>query len=161
VRLGTYDGQLRELVLRMKIEGSEALSEAVGERWAGNICPKLAGNRIDLVVPVPLHWRRRWQRGFNQSELLARALAGRMGVPYQPVLRRVRHTPKQTTLSPTARRDNVRNAFRVARTAEVRGRAVVLVDDVLTTGSTAHEAARALRDAGTVSIAVAVVAHGH
>jgi len=159
-RLGPYAGPLRELVLRMKCAGSEALCDAVGERWAETIRPKFTANRIDLVVPVPLHWRRRWQRGFNQSQLLAQALARRLNVPCAGGLRRVRHTPKQPTLSPTARRENMRNAFRAARTAGIDGKSVVLVDDVLTTGSTAHEASRALRAAGAASITVAVVAHG-
>jgi ComF family protein len=144
----------------MKSSRSEALSEAVGERLAEAIVPKLGQVRIDLAVPVPLHWRRQWQRGFNQSQLLARALARRLNVPCGQNVMRVRHTPKQTTLSPTGRRENMRNAFRAARMAALVGKSVVLVDDVLTTGSTAHEAARALRDAGAVSITVAVVAHG-
>src|SRR5262245_36804782 len=159
-RLGPYTGPLRELILRMKSAGSEALSEAVGERWAEIICPKIRANGIGVVVPVPLHWRRQWQRGFNQSQLLARALAGRLKVPCVEALQRVRHTPIQPSLSPTARRENVRNAFRAARRARIDGKSVVLVDDVMTTGATAHEAARALRDAGAASITVAVVAHG-
>jgi ComF family protein len=161
VRMGRYEGERRELVLRMKVAGGDVLAGAVGDRWAGRVCPKLAANRIDLVVPIPLHWLRRWQRGFNQAEQLARALARRLDRPYRNCLRRVRHTPKQSTLSPTARRENVRQAFRTARTANLVGKTVVLVDDVLTTGATVHEAARALRIAGATSVIVAVVAHGH
>src|SRR5262249_17359780 len=152
---------LQELVLRMKSAGSEALSEAIGERWAEIICPKIRPNSIGVVVPVPLHWRRHWQRGFNQSQLLARALARRLNVPCIEALRPVRHTPIQPSLSPTARRENMRNAFRAARTAGIDGKSVALVDDVMTTGSTVHEASRALRSAGAAFIAVAVVARSH
>ena len=162
MRLGPYEGRLRELILRLKAPGSEGLSEAVGERFAEQVCPKFGTIRIDLVVPVPLHWRRRWQRGFNQCDLLARAIACRLGRPCHPGwLRRVRYTEMQSSLSPTARRDNVKRAFRTTAWARMRDQHVLLVDDVLTTGSTAHEAARALRNAGATSVSVAVLAHGH
>jgi predicted amidophosphoribosyltransferase len=106
----------------------------------------------------PLHWWRHWQRGHNQSEALARALARRLGVPCRPRwLRRVRHTPRQTQQPPSARADNVRGAFRARRGAPLAGTTVLLVDDVLTTGSTASEAARALRAAGAGRVVVAVL----
>ncbi len=104
----------------------------------------------DLVVPVPLHPRRLRERGFNPATLLARALARERRVRLDPVaLRRVRDTPSQTRLDRRARRRNVRGAF-VAR-ARVPPR-VWLVDDVVTTGSTLGEAARALRRAGARSV---------
>jgi predicted amidophosphoribosyltransferase len=104
-------------------------------------------------------WWRHWQRGYNQSEALARALARRLGVPCRPRwLRRVRHTPHQTQQPPSARAGNVRDAFRARRGAPVTGATVLLVDDVLTTGSTASEAARALRAAGAARVVAGVLA---
>src|SRR5262249_56284673 len=105
------------------------------------------------------HWRRRWRRGYNQSEVLAQALTDRLRVPCRPDwLRRVRHTPQQVGQSATERRENVRNAFAAPARAQLRGKTVLLVDDVLPTGSTASDAARALRTAGAARIVVAVLA---
>ncbi len=161
VRLGLYDGRLREVVLRMKHATGEGLAEVVGELWAACADTRLRDLGAEVIVPVPLHWRRRWRRGYNQSEALARPLAARLGLPCCPsCLRRVRHTPEQTSQSATGRHDNVRGAFR-ARGAGLRGRIVLLVDDVLTTGSTAAEATRALRAAGARRVVVAVLTRAH
>jgi len=162
VRLGAYDGLLRDFVLRMKHAGNEGLAEAVGEAWAERSEAKVREFRADTVIPVPLHWRRRWRRGFNQSELLGKCWSRRLNMPFQPRwLRRVRPTAMQSSLSPTARRENVRAAFRAMRCAKLNGRRVLLVDDVMTTGSTCHSAAKALKDSGASSVVIAVLAHGH
>jgi ComF family protein len=110
-----------------------------------------------LVVPVPLHARRLRARGFNPAGLLARALASELGARCDPVaLRRVRDTPSQTGLDRRARRRNVRNAFAPRRPVPPR---VWLVDDVVTTGSTLTEAARALRRAGAKHVVALCAAH--
>ena len=159
LRLGPYDGPLRELILRMKHPSGAGLAEALGLLWADHAGPRLRAAGATAIVPVPLHWWRHWQRGYNQSEALARAVAGRLGVPCRPRwLRRVRHTPHQTRQPPSARPGNVRDAFRARPGAPLAGQAVLLVDDVLTTGSTASEAARALRAAGAGRVVVAVLA---
>src|SRR5207237_9629727 len=132
VRLGPYEGLLQEVILRMKYASGEGLGEVLGELWASHQEHRLRELQADVVVPVPLYWLRRWQRGYNQSEVLAWAVAGRVGLPCRPRwLRRVRHTPKQTFLAPTARRENMRRAFRTTGRAAVQGRSVLLVDDVL------------------------------
>jgi ComF family protein len=162
VRLGPYEGLLRQLVLRMKSYSGEGLAEVVGRLWVEHGQARLRELGAEIVIPVPLHWTRRWARGYNQSETLGRELAARLRLPFRPRwLRRRRRTPKQTHQSPTARRENVHNAFVVAAWAQLRGKTVLLVDDVLTTGSTAHEAARALRSAGAARVVVAVLAHDH
>jgi ComF family protein len=160
VRLGPYEGLLRELILRCKHQSGESLAEVLGAIWA-----QCAGNRLrefsaEVVVPIPLHWWRRWTRGYNQSEALARSLASGLRLPFLPhVLRRIRNTPHQTQQTPSVRRDNVRNAF-VARTvAQIARKTVLLVDDVLTPGATASDAARALHSAGAGRVVVAVLAH--
>jgi ComF family protein len=144
----------------MKKGSGEALAEAMGDLWAAESEGRIRGLQADVVIPVPLHWWRRWRRGYNQSETLARAVARRLSLPCRPLwLRRVRHTPLQTLQSPSARHANVRGAFLSRRSANLRGRIVLLIDDVLTTGSTCSEAARALKAAGAARIVVAVLAH--
>lgn len=157
-RVGPYDSELRALVVRAK--WNEDCAEAAALIFAEGIGCKLAGEQIDVVVGVPLHWHRVWHRKYNQSVLLARALAAKIGVPcWNRSLRRVKPTPPQTGLSGTARRQNVRGAFR-AKSRGLHGKSVLLVDDVLTTGATANAAAMALNAAGARQVIVAVMAHG-
>jgi ComF family protein len=113
----------------------------------------------DVLVPVPLHPRRLRERGFNQSALLAAEVARRARRPCCPdaLVRRL-DTPPQAGLTAAARRRNVRDAFAVRRRASIAGRTVTLVDDVLTTGATALECARRLRDAGASEVRLLTVA---
>jgi len=113
---------------------------------------------FDLLVPMPLHWRRRWSRGFNQSELLARVAGRRTGIPVACALRRRKSTNPQAGLTSAQRRVNVAGAFEVVRPQLVSGRRVVLVDDVLTTGATAGACAAVLRRAGATRVAVLTLA---
>lgn len=161
IRLGPYAGLLRDVVLRMKRSGSESLAEGMADLLAAKLNQRRS-ERVDVVVPVPLHWTRRWMRGFNQTELLAERIAGSLGARYRPRwLRRIRRTDLQTRQSsPQGRRSNMKNAFAATRWCEAKDRTIVLVDDVLTTGATAHEAAKALRLQKPAKILVAVLAHG-
>jgi ComF family protein len=168
LRLGPYhqhtpaENLLRAVILRMKHKGGQGLADVIGRLWGRTMAPRLNVLRPDLVVPVPLHWQRRWSRGFNQSEALARALARELKVICRPpVLRRTRATPLQTTSTIAQRRENVRGAFAARQAKDVAGKTVVLVDDVMTSGATASEAARALRTLKPARIVVAVLAHGN
>lgn len=159
VRLGPYDGRLRDAVLRMKHSAGEGLAEVMGRVFAEARGPALKDAGPSLVIPVPLHWRRRWARGYNQAAALGRELAAALGADFRPGwLRRVRAATQKSQPSATARRENVKGAFRVGRGARLAGRAVLLADDVMTTGATADEAARVVRRAGAVSVTVAVLA---
>jgi ComF family protein len=162
LRLGPYEGLLREAVLRLKHNTGEGLAELLGELWAEHAGPRFQEVNADVIVPVPLHWRRQWLRGYNQSAAVAHGLAARLRLPCRPGwLRRVRHTPiqpKQPTLA--GRRENVRGAFAVPHGARPQGQAVLLIDDVMTTGATAGEAAKTLRAAGAVRVVAAVLARG-
>jgi ComF family protein len=155
---GAYEGTLRELIHVYKYGKVRTLADPLG----GFLGRALARDeRYDLVTPVPLHWRRRWQRGFNQSELLAREIERRCGIPFAHTLRRVRSTSAQAGLSNTARRRNVAAAFTARRTLKadvLRGRRVLLVDDVMTTGSTAAACSQALKNAGAARVALLTVA---
>jgi ComF family protein len=159
VRLGPYEGRLRDAVLRMKTASGEGLADMMGRVFAESARDRLRAANADLVVPVPLHWRRVWRRGYNQSAAVARELAVGLGVPFRSNwLRRIRHTPQQVQPSAAARRENVRGAFRASWRAAVSGKRILLVDDVMTTGSTASEAAKVLRAEGAKEITVAILA---
>jgi ComF family protein len=159
IRLGPYEGLRRDAILRMKHGYNEGLAEAIGELWTTEAMGPLRAVGAGAVVPIPLHWRRRWTRGYNQAAALARALASGLRLPcHERWLRRVKATPFQSG-GRDARRANVRGAFQAATDPRLRGLTVLLVDDVLTTGSTASVAARALRAAGAARVVVAVLAH--
>lgn len=157
--LGPYEGSLRVAIHELKYRGrrraAARLAAALLEERS--VRELLSGEVV--LVPVPLHARRRRERGFNQSELLATALARRGGcrLAASALVRRL-DTPPQTGLSAAARRGNVAGAFAVRGRAEVAGRVAVLVDDVLTTGATARACARALRGAGAAEVRVLTVA---
>src|SRR5262249_45510734 len=135
VRLGPYEGVLRDLILRLKHAPGESLAEPLGLLWAAHAEEHLRSLSADAVVPVALHWWRRLQRAYNQSEVLGRALAKRLGLPFRPRwLRRKRNTPFQVRQTASMRRENVRGAFTAPGRPEIHGKAILLVDDVLTTG---------------------------
>lgn len=114
--------------------------------------PRLRGRHFDLIVPVPLHPARERERGFNQAALLAELIAIPAAVPSRPALERIRYTTTQTAYDRAERMENLRGAFRLRKNRDVRGLRVLLIDDVLTTGSTLSECARVLRRAGAVSV---------
>ena len=114
--------------------------------------------RFDAILPVPMHWWRRWKRGFNQSELLAAAISRSTAAPVLRELVRRRRTPPQAGLSLEARQDNVKESFRVRRRERVKGKRILLVDDVMTTGSTATACAVALKKAGAASVVLLTLA---
>ncbi|MEP6937401.1 MAG: ComF family protein [Chthoniobacterales bacterium] len=120
--------------------------------------PRLRDRHFDFVVPVPLHPARERERGFNQALLLAElfCITHRLGL--QPLLERIRYTTTQTAFDRTERMENLRDAFRLRKNADVRGLRVLLIDDVLTTGSTLSECARVLKAAGAVSVHAATAA---
>ena len=122
--------------------------------------PRLAGRRFDLVVPVPLHPARQRERGFNQAELLAAELRRVSGLTVRNVLQRTRYTTTQTQFDRSERMENLRGAFRLRRGSNVQDLRMLLVDDVLTTGSTLSECASVLREAGALSVHAVTAARG-
>jgi ComF family protein len=151
---GPYEGRLREWIhLFYKYGRVQTLARPLADLMVEAL-PR--GERFDAVVPVPLHWRKRWVRGFNQSEMLARRIARQWGLPVLRALRRSRHTTAQAGLSNSARRKNMAGAF-VSR-QNVGDMHILLVDDVLTTGSTAAACARVLHAAGAAKVSLATAA---
>lgn len=152
---GFYEGELRELIHLFKYGRVQTLAKPLG-RLLALAFPR--DQRFDLIVPMPLHWRKRWQRGFNQSALLASEMGRRANVPVKNALRRVRFTTSQAGLTNAKRRLNVSGAFRARRSAILQGKRVLLIDDVMTTGATAASCARALKMAGVEQVTLLTLA---
>jgi len=152
---GSYEGTLRKLVHLFKYTGVRPLARPFGELLARAL-PR--DQRFDLIVPMPLHWFKRWQRGFNQADLLAQEIGRKWQVPVRNVVRRRKATSSQAGLSNAKRRANVQGAFRVARGQALNGLRILLVDDVLTTGATASACARALKRAGAAHVSLLALA---
>jgi ComF family protein len=168
-----YEGCVRHLLLRFKLGKQGSLAYPLGALLCDYLAEGGVSHLVDLVVPVPLHWRRRVARGFNQSGLLAEEIGARFGLPVAShLLRRTRPTTSQTAFSQRGRQANVRGAFAVRHgngrlaplwpppwgRVDLLGKRVLLVDDILTTGSTVDECAKTLRRAGAREVVVATVA---
>jgi ComF family protein len=152
-----YEGPLERLVHRFKFQRDLAAGRVLAGLTARRLAA-LGAPRPQALVPVPLHWRRFLVRGFNQSRMLAGDLSRCLGnIPVAPLLSRRRATPAQSGLPAASRGANVRGAFR-ARAPGCRLRHVALVDDVMTTGTTLDDCARALRRVGVERVDVWVVA---
>jgi ComF family protein len=154
-----YDGVAKTLVHALKYQDRTDLAPAMG-RWMARAGRELL-DEAEVMVPVPLHWKRGWSRRYNQSGALARAIERQTGVKVaSEALRRVRPTLQQIGLSRSQRASNVQGAFRVVadRQHRIQGRRVVLVDDVLASGATVDACARALLRAKAASVDVLVFA---
>lgn len=152
---------VREMLHHFKYEGRFHLRHPLAG-WLAQAFddPRLAAGPVDALVPVPLHPRRRRERGFNQAAELAQLVGAQRGLPVEELLQRTRYTSSQTRHARRERIENLRGAFALARRAEVRGRHLVLIDDVFTTGATVDECALVLHKAGAASVRVATVARG-
>ena len=152
---GSYEGLLREWIHLYKYGRVKTMAGPLVDLLARAL-PR--DERFDAIVPVPLHWLREWQRGFNQADVLASGLSRRFGIPVIRALRRARSTQAQAGLSNTARRRNVTAAFRSRRGRPVAGKRLLLIDDVMTTGSTGAACAIALKRACAARVTLLTVA---
>jgi ComF family protein len=165
VAYGGYDGGLRDLIHLLKYQQIRPAAAVLGKMLAKALTGLESSfpDGLITVVPVPLHTRKRSQRGFNQAELIARAALetmprpGRFRIDADALVRR-RETQSQIGLTRHQRRENLRGAFKVSNSVTIAGHNVVLVDDVFTTGTTAAECARVLSRAGASHVYVATVA---
>jgi ComF family protein len=152
---GSYEGSLRELVHLFKYSGVRPLARTFGQFMVRALPRETA---FDVIVPMPLHWFKQWQRGFNQSDLLAREIGRKWNVPVRSLIRRRKNTSPQAGLTNAKRRANVSGAFHMTRGRSLAGMRVLLIDDVVTTGATASACARVLKRAGAAHVALLALA---
>src|SRR6266571_5921480 len=152
-------GIVRQIIHEFKYGRQIHLRHLVG-RWLNSALDdeRLRQSHFDVIMPVPLHPARQRERGFNQASLLAELLSAQTSIPVKPLLERTRYTTTQTALDRAERMENLHNAFRLRKNMDVRGLRVLLIDDVLTTGSTLNECARILKRASAFSVHAATAA---
>lgn len=159
IRLGVYEDSLRTACIRGKSRGAEALAAALA-----SLLWKMRQDRLDefapdVVVPIPQFWLHRFTRPHHQALTMAEALAGRIGVPRnERVVRKTRRTVDQSSLPRAKRLTNLKQAYNVRSNHQLVERRVLIVDDILTTGTTSNEVARVITKAGASAVAVAVIA---
>jgi ComF family protein len=159
IALGAYEGNLRQLVMRMKTERSQLTANTLVELAWHELGGRLRSLNLDAVVPVPMHLRRRWLRGVDPPRAMAEKIAAKLGVPAASgMLRLKRNVAPQVGLSRPGRFRNVAGEMAVRPTYHLQAAHVLLVDDILTTGATCSEAARVLKRAGAEQVTVFVIA---
>ena len=157
LRVGQYESTLRAMVLGLKFAERTEWASRLSQMLEQTLTASGWTDRADCIVPVPLHWRRRLRRGFNQSYLLSKGMS-LPGVPVSTDLVRIRNTEQQWNLKPSQRRRNVKGAFAVRKGHPFEGKSVLLIDDISTSGATLTECAKTLKQAGAKQVLAAVVA---
>lgn len=153
-----YEGKWRELLHDFKYHSQQHLAQSIG-RMLGELLVTAGGKpEFDMVTPVPLHPVREKERGYNQSSLLARRVGKELDIPFKNVISRNRNTLSQTTLSGQDRKVNMSGAFSYTGKTCVKGKKILIIDDIVTTGSTLKEAGRILAEAGAREVCGAVAA---
>ena len=155
---GYYMAELSGLIQGLKFQGRRNLAGLLAPLLAGAFFETWAREDFDLLAPVPLHPKRKRERGYNQSELIARLLARQIAIPYNDALARIRSTLPQVGLTDSQRLENLRKAFRSVNQEQIQGRRVLLIDDVMATGATVASAAQALLEGGALRVSVLTVA---
>ena len=152
-----YEGSVRASILRYKFRGSRSYSQSYGRLLAMKLLQEDIS--FDILTWAPISRRRKWRRGYDQVELIAKAVAKELGVPPVSTLKKTRHNRPQSRLKDAAaRRANVLGVYRVTDPGSIAGKRVLLLDDILTTGATVSECARTLLTAGAKEVICATVA---
>lgn len=154
-----YEGKSREMIHRFKFGDGTRLAGALSSLLCAELYPREEARKTDMVLPVPLHRKRLFERGYNQSYLLARDVGAALSLPVVTgVLVRGKYAGPQSARTRAERMENIKNAFLVERPETVAGKSVLLVDDIMTTGATMSEAAKTLKKAGALAVICAVAA---
>lgn len=161
VRAFYYEAMVKKGVHALKFDKTAWRADVFG-RYIAQAAAEYLGGRFDAVTYVPVSWQRNYTRGFDQARLLAQAAARVWGVKAEPTLRKIRHNRPQSSLDdPRQRRANAEGAYRALPRARIAGRRFLLIDDVITTGSTMSACAGTLLEAGAASVVCASLAGGH
>ena len=153
-----YEGHVRNAIRRFKFYGMTSYCATFAQWMTGRIRSELNG-MYDLISWVPCSKRRKWTRGYDQAELLAKELAKQLAVPCIQTLEKTRHTPRQSSMKNAAgRRANAIGAYKVVEPGRIKGKRILLVDDILTTGSTMSECGKMLLLAGSDELVCAAIA---
>ncbi len=160
IYLFQYEGKIRNLILDYKFKDKSYLYKIFSEIVTKNkkICGIL--KKYDIIIPVPIHTRRKKQRGYNQSELIAREIAkSEQNLKYEnKILKKEKHTVPQSSLSKEQRKQNVQNVYKLENQEKIRNKKIILFDDIYTTGSTANACAKILKENGAKEIIVLTIA---
>ena len=161
ISIGNYRGALQTAVLDMKRSSCETTAYQFGS-ILGNLLLERTGDSVaDLIIPMPIHWWSRLKRGYCAAAMIATGISAQTKIPINDsALRQIKKTKKQGMLSTTARFKNIRGAFSLRNPKVTQGKRILLVDDVMTSGATANEAAKVLKKAGAKHVYVAIVARG-
>ena len=152
-----YEGNIRRSILRFKFHGARSYAEVYGRLIAMKLLSEETS--FDILSWVPISRMRKWRRGYDQVQLIAEAAGRELGITPQPTLKKIRNNRPQSRLGNAAqRRANVLGAYRLAENADIQGKRVLLLDDIITTGATAGECARMLLTAGAKEVSCAAVA---
>ncbi len=156
-----YSGIVKHSLVKYKFHNKPGYYRTFGRLMAKYIFKVTNSTKFDMIISVPLHRERELKRGYNQARLIAKAVAGLTGISEcSKLLVRIRNTDAQSLLDRKSRLVNVQAAFRVTNTEAVKGKSILLIDDILTTGTTVNECGRILKEAGAKTVIAAVIATG-
>ncbi|KKQ17250.1 MAG: Phosphoribosyltransferase [Berkelbacteria bacterium GW2011_GWA1_36_9] len=154
------EGPIRELVHNFKYNHILELGDFFGQIMASVLRENLILEKDTIIAPVPLHFLRQSQRGYNQAEILAQVVAEKLSLPFEKVLKRTHRTKRQVDLTGNARRENLKSVFEVCSGKNISGKIIILVDDITTTGTTLTECAKVLKGKGAKKVWGLVIARG-
>lgn len=155
-----YEGVIRQCLKEIKYRSNPRLLPHLSEIMINFAIAHIPIRDFQVVTSVPIHVRKQFSRGFNQSQILGKKLAAFFHLPWQPLLARQRLTLPQNQLSRRQREQNVKNVF-AAKSKNMRGKKILLIDDIFTTGSTVNECSRVLKQAGAAQVSVFTLSRGY
>lgn len=159
--LGTYESLLKEAILLGKVGHDAVILQSLSKLLLESFSDRIHSAKANLILPIPHHWHDRLFQGSQASSTISNYLGGLLNVPCaQQILRKVKRTAKQHSLTPAERRKNLKSAFKTSKKVNLSGARIILVDDVITTGTTCQRATRELRQAGAETIHVFALARG-
>jgi ComF family protein len=156
--LGGYTEPFSPLIHALKYQGKKSLAEIFGRGLTGLLNSDPILKQADGIIPIPLHPSRQRERGYNQTELLAKEISSQIGIPIMSALKRKKNTKSQTTLDGVKRQKNMLDAFAVKDNSTILNKKVILIDDVITSGATINSAAQALLNGGAKEVYGLVIA---